>query len=467
MFALACAWVAIVRPGPLSLPYFWDEADVYVPGARWLAEHGFDITPAHFDDDYSRGHPPLFYLYAALAFRLLGESPSVAHLAVLPFTALGIASTYLLGAWTFDRSVGLAAAVLLACTPMYLAIGNMLLPEVPLTALSALALALFARRKLALAVLLGVAMVWIKETGIFTAAAIGVGELVQQRIERRLDMKRIALATVPLFALGAFFTMQKLSAGYFVFPHHADLFAERDVGPLDLLTVVPSLFGWHARWFLSAAAGAGLMLGTRRAAASGDPAAVDRAPVAAVVAACGGLVLFNAIFFTQMFWLERYALPAHPGLLVVLAAAVMNGFVRLAPLSRATLRWGLVALVAFVGVLGLRAATPADEEEHTFAYADVVRAHQRACDALGPADAPVLTSWPMTVELEDPRLGYRRRRLDAIHERDADASTTFGAVLVNAGSWRADALRAKARAARMSRDERIRVGVAPPMEIWR
>ena len=38
---LATLWVALVRPGPLSLPYFWDESDVYVPGARWVRRRSY------------------------------------------------------------------------------------------------------------------------------------------------------------------------------------------------------------------------------------------------------------------------------------------------------------------------------------------------------------------------------------------------------------------------------------------
>ncbi|MCA9605359.1 MAG: glycosyltransferase family 39 protein, partial [Myxococcales bacterium] len=132
---LAVAWVAIVRPGGLDLPFFWDEADVYVPGSVWVAAHDLDVTPGVFPDDYSRGHPPLLYLLAGLAFRAFGATPTVGHLLVLPFTVVALAGTYLLGAGLFDRRAGAAAALLLGVTPLFMSMGNMLLPEMPLTAL--------------------------------------------------------------------------------------------------------------------------------------------------------------------------------------------------------------------------------------------------------------------------------------------------------------------------------------------
>jgi len=459
----ATAWVALVRPGPLDLPFFWDEADVYVPGARWVAEHGLSVTPGVFPDDYSRGHPPLLYLLAGIAFHLFGATPTVGHLLVLPFTVLALAGTYLLGAWGFSRQVGLAAALLLATTPLFMSIGNMLLPEIPLTALTVLALALYARGQLLGAVLLGVAMVWIKETGIFSAAAIGVGVLVDQHARGRLDPRPIALATVPLWALGGFFVWQKIYAGYFVFPHHANLFAERPLGLENLLTVWPSLLGWHLRWVL--ALGALLALGLGAGSRQEPPP--DRPTRQALVAACLSLVLFNAVFFSKMFWLERYALPAHPGLLVVLCGALFGGLSRLGARARQTLRWAVVGAVAFAGVLGLRARTAEDAEEHSFAYADVIATHRAAFATIGPDDEPVLTTWPMTVELEEPYLGFVETPRATLTHRYAADDARFGAVLVNTGSWRADELRARAAAASMRLAHRAQVGVAPALELYR
>ncbi|HJL20490.1 MAG TPA: glycosyltransferase family 39 protein [Sandaracinaceae bacterium LLY-WYZ-13_1] len=464
----ATAWVSLIRPGPLDLAYFWDEADVYVPGARWVAEHGLTVTPGVFPDDYSRGHPPLLYLLAGAAFAAFGPDPTVGHLVVLPFTVLALAGTYLLGATVFSRRVGLAAALLLGTTPLFLSIGNMLLPEMPLVALTVVALLAFARGRLGLAVLAGVAMVWIKETGIFSAAAIGVGVLVDARLRRERPLRRVALATAPLFALLGFFAWQKVHAGYFVFPHHQNLFADRPLGWENVATVWPSLLGWHGRWLLAAAAILALTAG-RRDRRAPAPTSPWRPTRGAVVAACVALVLFNALFFTKMFWLERYALPAHPGLLVVLCAAILGGFERLPALARPPARWIPIGAAAFAGVAGLWAPTASDAEEHTFAYADVIATHRAAFAILEDDDAPVLTTWPMTVELEQPYLGYVEEPRPTVHARhlEDDDPPAFGAVLVNTASWRADALRAAAARRGLTHAATVRRGVAPALELHR
>ncbi len=125
----ATAWVTLVRPGPVDLPYWWDEADVYVPGSKWVAENDLLVTPGVFPDDYSRGHPILLYFVAGAAFRAFGPGPTTGRLVVLPFTIVALAFTFLLGAALFGRRAGMGAALLLATTPLFMAIGNVLLPE--------------------------------------------------------------------------------------------------------------------------------------------------------------------------------------------------------------------------------------------------------------------------------------------------------------------------------------------------
>lgn len=469
---LATVWVSVVRPGPLSLPYFWDEADVYVPGARWVAEHGLDVTPGVFPDDYSRGHPPLLYLLAAVAFRAFGTSPVVGHLVVLPFTVLTLAGTYLFGRALFGRAAGGSAALLLGTTPLAMSIGNMLLPEMPLTALAVLSLLAFARGRIALAALCGVAAVWIKETGIFAAGAIGVGVLFDAWRRRSLGDAgtwwRAGLAALPLVALLAFFAWQKADAGYYVFPHHQRLFEDRPLAWTNLLTVWPSLLVWHGRWVVMLFALVALALGRRK-----EPparASADWTPRrSAVVAACLALVLFNAIFFTKMFWLERYALPAHPGLLVCACGAIFTGFARIEPARvRALMAHAPVLVAALAGVLALRAPAPPDAEEHTFAYADVIATHRRAFAALREDDAPVLTTWPMTVELREPYLGYVERPLATVHVRSFDPDEgDVGSILVSTASRRARELREEARRRGMRRVAIFREGVAPALELYR
>jgi len=492
--AVSLGWLLFFRAGPLSLPYFWDEADVYVAGARWLADHDMNPTPGHFPDDWSRGHPPLLYMLAAVAFRLFGPGPVVGHLVTLPFAVLGLTCTYALALERFGRTVALTATALLAATPLYLTMGAFLLPEMPLTGRTVAALWSLQRKNVLAAGLLGIAMVWLKETGIFTAGAIGVALLIDAwrtgTLRSRESLRDLGLATLPLWALVAFFLWQRATAGYFVFPHHQGLLAQRHFEAASLLTAIPSIFLWHGRWMITLAALVAIPFAWRR-----QPSLLlEPVALASLV-----LVLVNVLFFAQMFWLERYALPAHPGWIVTALGVVAVAVEwwrepRVAPpptpaLPRSRGRGNVLgreialagetvlAVLALPAIAwGLFAAThpaPADAPELSFVYADVMRSHAavaRVLDehahALGD-DPLVVGVWPLTVELRDPVLGFTDRPFRTLHvDHLADhPDVRVDVVVIDPSSHNRDRLRALADELGLAAIATIEEGAAPVLEI--
>lgn len=464
---VASAWVLLVRPGPLSLPYFWDEGDVYAPGARWLAEHDLDPTPGHFPDDWSRGHPPLFYLITALLFRMFGSGPFVGHALIVPFTALALAGTYALGVERGGRFVGLGAAALLGTSPLFMSMGAFLLPEMPLTALTVLALWALSRGKIGVAAVLGVAMVWIKETGVFTALAIAGGIFISSARtgKWRESIRPVVVSLAPLVALGVFFLWQRATAGYFVFPVHQDLFANRPLAFENVWSIVPSTFFWHGRWIATfAAIGLAIFLLVSRRV----PKTLRLDPTNLAMAL---LVLGNAMFFTKSFWLERYALPAHPGVCVLLSMILFEGVSALVATSRhRVLVAGLpIAIASAVGVFSL-GVRDTNAPEHTFAFADVVMSHREAFERVvrEHEDARVLTTWPLTTELREPWLGFVDAPLQSMHPDHLGDHPDFeiDVVLVDSNSRNAERLRLIAEERGMSLEARIEYGSAPTLELW-
>lgn len=463
-FLVATVWMALVRPGPLDTPYWWDEADVYVPGAKWVAEHELVVTPGVFPDDYSRGHPILLYWLAGAAFRMFGPGPVVGHLVAFPFGVLALVFTYRLGGTLFGRAAGLASAALLACTPMFLTMGAFLLPEMPLTALAAAGLCFYARRQLVAAALCGVVAVWVKETGIFAALALAGAELLVAWREKELRraVARISLLLTPLVALAAFFVWQKIHAGYFVFPHHANLFADRSVEITNVVTVFPSLLLWHGRFALVAGAVAAAFFS--RDERGGAPCSSRSRAVLALVL----LVVANAVFFAKMFWLERYALPAHVSVVVLGSGALLSG---VETSRRGALRLAPVGLACLLGLVSLRAPTEPDAEEQTFVYVDAIATHRAAFEAIFAEqgrlgrDPVVLSPWPMQVELREPYLGFVERPLRTVHPRSSE-DAQYDLMLFGSESWRAPDLRALARARGYVLRETFRRGAVQALELW-
>ena len=456
---VALAWLILVRPS-LGLPYFWDEADVYVPGSLWLAEHGLDLRPGVFPDDWSRGHPQGLYLLAGLAFKLLGSSPVVGRSVVLPFAAVALSGTFLLGERLESWRTGLAAALLLGTAPLFLSIGGMLLPEGPLVGLAVLGFLALAHGRVGWAAVAGIAAVWTKETGIFAAAAVGLAvlwDVLRSGSWRdRAAWVRLGLVALPLPALLAFFAWQKLGAGYFVFPHHQGLLWDRPFGAADLLTVFPSLLVVHGRWVV---VGVGALVAQRVMISPEPRPGPGWSPSSqAMVAGLLALVPFNAAFFAKMFWLERYALPAHPAVLLLAAWALFSRLRHLA--------WAPVGATMLWGLLSLKAPTQPNEEELTFAWVDVVHTHQRAFEALPEGAAPVLTSWPMTAELSLPYIGFVDEPVPTVHIDYLEPSHPVGAALIPVRSRHSQPLREAAEERGLHRLDTVQVGGAPAIEVW-
>jgi hypothetical protein len=471
-FAIGLAWALVVRAGPLSLPYFWDEADVYAPGARWLADHDLDPTPGHFPDVWSRGHPPLLYLIAAMVFRALGPGPAIGHAVIVPFTALALASTYVLGAERGGRAVGIGAAVMLATSPLFLSIGAFLLPEMPLCALTTLALVMLSRGNLGAAAGIGVALVGLKETGVGVPIAIAGGlasEAWQRRgvsppAEMRAARRAIAVSLVPVLALVGFFVWQRATAGYFVFPHHQALFAQGELELTAVGRIVPSVLGWHGRWVVAIAAAIGAVVIVVRGAGS-SRLRLDATNAAIVLLAAG-----NAIFFARMFWLERYALPIHPPVCVLLVLVIVEVASRLGDRARAIATAAPIAIAACLGIASLHDLSGAPE--HTFAFADVVRTHREALQRIereerGGEEA-IATTWPLTTEMREPWLGYVDVPLRSVHVDHVGDETErpIDRVLIDRSSRAAEALRALARREGMRWRWTVERGSAPGIELW-
>jgi hypothetical protein len=415
------SWLLLValRPATLATPFWWDAVAVYAPGAQWLEQHRFAAMPGVFPSDLGRGHTPLFYLVTALAFRLFGTSPVTGHALVMAFSVLTLVGTYALGAWIHGRCAGLFSALLLSVSLLFLTMSSETLPEIPITALTVVSVYAFARGSMVLCAVIGTVLVLFKETGVAAPLAILGSILIEAHRQRsiRSNVRPFLIGLIPLCALVGFFVWQRIAEGWWVLPYHADLFRERHSYSERFVDVLGDLAFRDGRWLATIGA-IGMLLWrfrTRRWPAMKPFDATTKSPGdGTIVLVLVLIALANVGFFTQMFYLERYVLPAHPGLLVLIAGML---FAEPMPLRRA--RIGAVAIVALVAAIAVShryAGEGYASGETTFRYLHMVRAHQALYQKLeARTDDPViLTTWPMTDELRHPSLGWVKRPYRAL-----------------------------------------------------
>jgi 4-amino-4-deoxy-L-arabinose transferase-like glycosyltransferase len=231
--ALAALYVVPAALSPLAEP---DEAR-YAEVAREMAMTGDLITPrinqAPFLDK-----PPLTFWLGSACLLVFGERELAARLPVLLAASGGILLTFAIGRRLAGRYVALLAAFLLAISPLYLGMGQILTLDMPLTFwVTATMLCLWRRLqgggvgclRLAAVALAGGILTKGPIAAVLVATPIAVWVLVQRRhdgLRRLLDplaLVLLAALSLPWFALAGH--ENPGFVGAFVVRHHLQRFA--------------------------------------------------------------------------------------------------------------------------------------------------------------------------------------------------------------------------------------------------
>jgi len=136
--AIVVTYVGLLGRYSLAEP---DEAR-YAEIAREMLELGDWVTP-HLNYVKYFEKPPLIYWLTAVTFDLFGTSAGVARLWPVLFGLLGIAMAWVLGRSMYDGWTGDLAAALLATSPFYFGLSQILTLDMPLTGLMTIALGAF------------------------------------------------------------------------------------------------------------------------------------------------------------------------------------------------------------------------------------------------------------------------------------------------------------------------------------
>lgn len=134
--ALAAAYFATLGAAPLIEP---DEPR-YAEIAREMVESGDWLTP-HLNYVKYFEKPPLVYWLTALNILVFGPSEWAVRLWPALFGLAGIGVAAWLGHRIYGPPVGLLSAIVLASSPLYFGVSQVLILDLPLTSLSSLAMA--------------------------------------------------------------------------------------------------------------------------------------------------------------------------------------------------------------------------------------------------------------------------------------------------------------------------------------
>lgn len=131
------------------LPFWWDSAGFVVNAAKDFLSQNFN-PPIALHSDFA--HPPLVMMLIALAWKIGGIQPLMAHSTVLPFIGIFLIATYFLAKKLVAPISAFFSALIVATVPIVLHEASQVYLDLPAAALSIAALALLFHKKYGLSV---------------------------------------------------------------------------------------------------------------------------------------------------------------------------------------------------------------------------------------------------------------------------------------------------------------------------
>jgi 4-amino-4-deoxy-L-arabinose transferase-like glycosyltransferase len=235
----------------------------YAEIAREMIELGDWVTP-HLNYVKYFEKPPLIYWLTAANAALFGTSAFVLRLWPAVFACVGIVTAYALGCAMYGEWVGAVAAALLAATPLYFGLGQILILDMPLSALMGFGLAAFwfaytrAERGcfvLALYVATALGVLTKGPVAALLTGAVIAAFLLSQRDRRALrwlisplGIGLFCLIAVPWHVLVSYRNPEFIE--FFVIKQHLARFLTPDEHREPLWFFVPIVFGGMLPWSL-------------------------------------------------------------------------------------------------------------------------------------------------------------------------------------------------------------------------
>lgn len=211
----------------LSLPYYWDEAWVYGPAVRLMAQNGLGLLPDALPVHYSRGHPLLFHFLVAAWLQLFGNTVLASHVFALVVSVFLVVALYFVGKDLFNQNIALVSVLLLLTQPIFLAQSGLVLPEVMLALFALLSVYFFLKKKMLHYFISATLMLFTKETGVAIVFVAFILEIIRQRAtilsQPIKTIKNLFVVGSPVLVLFAYMLVQYFYHGWFLYPEHTGL----------------------------------------------------------------------------------------------------------------------------------------------------------------------------------------------------------------------------------------------------
>ncbi len=397
--------LVILKFNTLTAPFHWDAMKYVVPSAEEIY-----LRWANISKTASTGHPPLYYVLLAGAWKIFGKTLLVSHLLDLFWGAVGLTSFCLLALRLYGRRVAVCATLLLVSNQIFFSQAGMVHLELALMSAEILTVYFYIRRKIGFYILATMIMLLIKETAAIVFIAILMFDAISSLAKREKWGKavgRLALLSLPILPFLIWYGLHRSVTGWI----------SNTKAVLDTARFFPSLLKNITKYLIydSSAENVNRAYGILFVLIVVSAAVFAKRRRFGFEGLCLLLISAHLIFFSIIRDkpLPRYFLVIIPFYVLLGAAAAA----RLTAALRFKNAWLAVLVLVLAGLSVLnysgRRNTDGWRLESNMEYLDMVRLHQTACRYIEDRyrDYDIVTNFPLTRALKNPWYGYVKNPL--------------------------------------------------------
>lgn len=166
--------VLIFKYKTLNDPFYWDDMGGIITPALNILDNGLRLILPY----RNFGHPLLMQLSLVGVWKIFGFSVFISHLFILFIGSIGLFYTYKIGSSYFNRYVGMGSAILLFFNQLFFSQIGTLNDSIPLLTLSTITVYYYLQNKKGLTFLFSTLLILTKETGAIILAGLFIHYLI-------------------------------------------------------------------------------------------------------------------------------------------------------------------------------------------------------------------------------------------------------------------------------------------------
>jgi 4-amino-4-deoxy-L-arabinose transferase-like glycosyltransferase len=384
----------IIQIPNLHLPYFYDEAWSYIPSIIKMAKAGPSLLPGVLPIDDCKGHPQFFFFISAVWMNLFSNNITVMRILPLLFSVGTLLTVYFGLKKLVNWESAIIASLLISVQSMFLAQSIFLLPEMLVTFFFVLSFFFFLNQQFLAYGITSTLMVLTKETSIIFPIIFGIFYLSSLLSEPNRQKFRhrylLALIAPGIFYL-IFLILHYMAFKVVLYSDHVGYIA------LDWPTIHDKLdrayqfiFIGYGRRYISIAAILTLIIWLFQKPHQWRLILLG-------ILSFVGFMLFSAInFYTQ-----RYGLVAM--VLFIILVGFIIGQLKINQYIKATIMLILASLCLYYSL------TEKQNADIDLGYVETIKVHEdlvHYCQENNLYDEPLSVSFNMIFALREKDLGY-------------------------------------------------------------